>query len=161
MTEQQPMIPQPDIKPQEPLKQVNYAVLTTEVSTGIYQCGILNSLNNEPLVDEKGNLWRILLSDSDAQKYLQGFANNKDLQYNVETKELSLVDRPAPPPIPLSVQAQIQFNSAIEYGSGYRWNKLTSDEQKELTSYLDILNNIIDGTDTKSTELPDKPDWVK
>ena len=49
-------------------------------------------------------------------------------------------------------QAQIMFNQ-YNY-TPYQWNKLTKPKQAQLTTYLDALSAIIDGTDTTSTELP-------
>ena len=52
-------------------------------------------------------------------------------------------------------QAQIMFNQ-YNY-TPYQWNKLTKPKQAQLTTYLDALSAIIDGTDTTSTELPVVP----
>ena len=57
--------------------------------------------------------------------------------------------------------ANLAYNDGMKYGSGYLWNKLTTEQQQELTTYLDALNDIIDETDTKSTELPNKPNFIK
>lgn len=78
--------------PPESLKQLYYAVLDTKISNDIWMCGILTSHHMEPLTHEDGSLWRIQLSDENAQTYLAGFKDNKQLQYNVTTQELSLVE---------------------------------------------------------------------
>ena len=57
--------------------------------------------------------------------------------------------------IPLEFQAQTAFNQ-YNYNP-YQWNKLTKAQQTKLTAYLDALSEIIDGTDTESTELPTIP----
>lgn len=53
------------------------------------------------------------------------------------------------------------YSSAYKYTNPYEWNKLTTGQQQELSTYLDTLNDIIDGKDTTSTELPSKPDFIK
>lgn len=57
--------------------------------------------------------------------------------------------------IPLPEQAKKLFDkynyNAIEF------NKLTKTQQTKLIAYLDALNAIIEGTDTKSTKLPIAP----
>jgi hypothetical protein len=78
--------------PPEPLRQIYYAVLDTELSTDIWMCGILDSHHMESLVHQDGSLWRIQLSNEDAQIYLAGFKDHKQLQYNAATQELSLVE---------------------------------------------------------------------
>jgi len=88
MNNQIPNIPQPI-----PFKMIHYAVLGNKLNNTTWQCGILYSHNQEPLTWEDGTLWRIALSDEDAQTYLQGFKDGKDLHYDTETKELSLVDK--------------------------------------------------------------------
>lgn len=52
-------------------------------------------------------------------------------------------------------QAQSLFNQ-YNY-TPYQWNKLTKPKQAQLTTYLDALSAIIDGTDITSVELPVAP----
>ena len=72
--------------------------------------------------------------------------------YDSETQTFS---EPEPVIVPLAVQAQSLFNQ-YNY-TPYQWNKLTELQQNQLTTYLDALSAIIDGTDTSSTELPKAP----
>ena len=72
--------------------------------------------------------------------------------YNSDSQTFA---KPEPIIIPLAVQAQSLFNQ-YNY-TPYQWNKLTELQQNQLTTYLDALSAIIDGTDTASTELPKAP----
>lgn len=138
-----------------------YLVLEEDKGDNIFKCGILGS-SDEKVIDNPSKCYdKMLLKDEDANRYFKAFQDNKDLHYNTKTKVISLVERPLPPPIPLTQLAQDAYNKGLVYGSGYLWNKLTKDEQGILTEYLDALNDIIDGTDTKSTELPEKPTFIK
>jgi nitrous oxide reductase len=57
--------------------------------------------------------------------------------------------------------ANIAYNSSYKYTNPYEWTKLTIAQQQELTVYLDALNDIINGTDITSVELPNKPNFIK
>ena len=52
-------------------------------------------------------------------------------------------------------QARTMFHKYDYFG--YKWNKLTTAQQTKLTAYLDLLNDIVNGTDITSTELPAVP----
>jgi hypothetical protein len=141
----------------------HYVVLAKQLDEITFQCGILVSAH-EPEAENPFKIGdRIWINKDDAQTYIQEFKNNKDLQYNANTKKLLLVDRPVPIliPIPLPIQAKQLYEQILsKYGSGYLWNKLTKLQQKELTIYLDTLDDIIKDDTQSATELPIKPNFL-
>ena len=60
----------------------------------------------------------------------------------------------------LIASAQNAYDSSYKYTNPYEWNKLSQEQQQELTIYLDTLGDIIDGK-SELTELPTKPDFIK
>lgn len=70
-----------------------YAVLANKLNDTTWECGILGSHKYEPLTWPDGSLWRIAITEDEADTYTQGFRDGKELHYNTETKQLSLVDK--------------------------------------------------------------------
>ena len=56
-------------------------------------------------------------------------------------------------------QAQIAYNQALTYGNAYLWNKLTPEQQQQLTAYLDQLQDIVHGV--TPPPLPNLPTFIK